>query len=101
MRKCQEEEKISLKTAFFMRLKILFEIVNNFGIDDLDGISEMDETFFAESFKGNHNRQKKEWVAPRNSKNQEKEEKNLIPELGEVKLEKPIHRANTAIKMIL
>ncbi|MFI3254166.1 MAG: IS1595 family transposase [Eubacteriales bacterium] len=77
LRKCKEEVKISLKTAFFMRHKILFAIVNNLGIDELDGITEMDETFFAESFKGNHNRQKKEWIAPRNSKKSRKRGKEV------------------------
>lgn len=75
LRKCAKEVGVSLKTAFYMRHKLLSAMTTDIGIDHLRGIIEMDETFFAESFKGDHNRQylegrsaKPMWVAPRDSK---------------------------------
>lgn len=74
LRECAKEVDVCLKTAFYMRHKILSALRENIGVDHLSGIIEMDETFVAESFKGNHNRQYKKddansrwWVAPRNS----------------------------------
>ena len=37
-----------------MRHKILSALKTHIGIDYLGGVIEMDETLFAESFKGNH-----------------------------------------------
>lgn len=58
---------LSLKTSFFMRQKILTALAEHMGLDFLKGVLEMDETFFAESFKGNHKKGNPHWVAPRNS----------------------------------
>jgi transposase-like protein len=44
---------VGVKTSFFMRYKILDAIRTYMGIGDIAGIIEMDETFVAESFKGN------------------------------------------------
>lgn len=45
---------ICLKTSFYMRHKILSALKENICIDYLSGVINMDEAFFAESFKGNH-----------------------------------------------
>ena len=42
-------------------------IQQSIGIDELSGVVEMDETFFAESFKGNHKKGNPNWTAPRKS----------------------------------
>lgn len=47
---------ISLSTAFCWRHKILTALGNTFQQEQLAGVIEADETFFLESFKGNHNR---------------------------------------------
>lgn len=67
LRATAQELDISLSTSFYMRHKILTALRNYMGIDDLSGIIEMDETFFAESFKGNHKLHNQVWTAPRNS----------------------------------
>ena len=67
LRKSAEIAEVSLKTAFNMRHKILEAIQQSMGIDELSGVVEMDETFFAESFKGNHKKGNPNWKAPRKS----------------------------------
>ena len=67
LRECAKEVGVCLKTSFYMRHKILSAFKQSIGIDHLSGIIEMDETFFAESFKGNHKKHNPEWVAPRDS----------------------------------
>lgn len=54
IRKCAIELEISTKTAFRWRHKILNVVMNHLSNDIVFGIVETDETFFAESFKGNH-----------------------------------------------
>lgn len=56
IRKNAENVGVSVKTSFYMRHKILDCIRVFMGIGDVDGIVEMDETFVAESFKGNHSK---------------------------------------------
>lgn len=68
---------ISLKTSFFMRHKILKALAEHMGLDLLKGVLEMDETFFAESFKGNHKKGNPYWVAPRNSGKSHKRGKEI------------------------
>lgn len=65
LRECAEEVGVCLKTAFYMRHKILSAMRQSIGVDNLGGVIEMDETFFAESFKGNHKKHNPEWTAPR------------------------------------
>ena len=43
---------VGVKTSFFMRHKILDTLRTYMGIGDVSGVIEMDETFVAESFKG-------------------------------------------------
>jgi len=54
LRKCVEMVGISLPTAFFWRHKLLDAIKLFMGKGFVGGIVEVDETYFAESFKGNH-----------------------------------------------
>ncbi len=58
IRKSAEIVGVCVKTSFYMRHKLLDAVRNNMGIGKLEGIVEMDETFFAESFKGNHKKSK-------------------------------------------
>jgi transposase-like protein len=54
---------ISLPTAFYWRHKVLDAIKQFDGRGDVEGIVEADETFFLESFKGNH--KKSSFTMPR------------------------------------
>ena len=63
LRKSAQKLGISLSTAFFWRHRILDSIRENLPISSLEGVIEMDETYFNESFKGNHN--KSTFVMPR------------------------------------
>lgn len=65
LRETAKELKICLKTAFNMRHKILGAIVESMGVDNLEGLIEMDECFFAECFKGNHKKRDPQWKPPR------------------------------------
>ena len=56
LRKCVEYVGISLPTAFYWRHKLLDAIRLFMGKGIVGGIVEVDETYFAESFKGNHNK---------------------------------------------
>ena len=67
LRETSKKLRICLKTSFFMRHKILSALKTHIGIDHLGGVIEMDETFFAESFKGNHKNGNPDWRAPRDS----------------------------------
>jgi hypothetical protein len=55
---------ISLQTAFHWRHKILFALAEYMKNDHLEGIVEADETYFLESFKGNHLKTKS-FIMPR------------------------------------
>lgn len=66
IRKCAEIVDVCVKTSFYMRHRILDAIRLYLGMGHLEGIVEMDETFFAESFKGGH--QKSGFVLPRPSR---------------------------------
>jgi transposase-like protein len=63
LRKCASICEISLPTAFYWRHKVLDAIKKFVGRGDVEGIIEADETFFLESFKGNH--KNSEFVMPR------------------------------------
>ena len=54
IRKCAEIVEISVPTSFFWRHKIIDAIRTFMGIGSVGGVVEVDETFFRESFKGNH-----------------------------------------------
>lgn len=58
LRKTAVEVGITLTTAFYWRHKIIDAIRNVIGRGNLSGIIETDETFFLESFKGNHKKSK-------------------------------------------
>lgn len=45
---------VCVKTSFYMHHRILDAIRPYIGIGPLEGVVEMDETYFVESFKGNH-----------------------------------------------
>lgn len=66
IRKTAEICGIHRNTAFYWRHKILDALQNMAGNVTLDGIVEADETFFALSYKGNHNKSKS-FVMPRAS----------------------------------
>lgn len=57
IRYCAEELKINIATAFQWRHKILNSVMPKLP-SKLNGIIEIDEIFFAESFKGNHTKDK-------------------------------------------
>ncbi len=54
IRKNAREVGVCVKTSFYMRHKVLDCIRVYMGIGDVDGLVEMDETFFPLSYKGNH-----------------------------------------------
>ncbi|HAX73777.1 MAG TPA: hypothetical protein DCY20_09680 [Firmicutes bacterium] len=54
VRKCAEIVGVCVKTSFYMRHRILDAIRLFLGVGHVEGVVEMVETFFAESFKGNH-----------------------------------------------
>lgn len=66
VRKCAEIVEVCVKTAFYMRHRILDAIRLYLGVGHIEGVVEMDETFYAESFKGNH--RKSGFPMPRNSR---------------------------------
>jgi len=74
IRKSAEMVGVCVKTSFFMRHKLLDAVRTSLGVGNLEGIVEMDETFFAESFKGNH-RKSKTFIMPRKSRKRGKEVK--------------------------
>lgn len=74
IRKSAEIVDVCVKTSFFMRHKLLDAIRTYMGMGKLEGIVEMDETFFAESFKGNH-KKSTTFIMPRNSRKRGKEVK--------------------------
>lgn len=65
VRKTAELCKISTKTAFIWRHKILDALQNMADSVVLDGLVEADETFFHLSYKGNHKHSKTGFVMPR------------------------------------
>ncbi len=72
IRKSAEMVGVCVKTSFFMRHKLLDAVRAYIGIGNLEGIIEMDETFFAESFKGNR-KKSKTFIMPRKSRKRGKE----------------------------
>lgn len=73
VRKCAEIVEVCVKTAFYMRHRILDSIRLYLGVGHVEGVVEMDETFFAESFKGNH--LKSGFTMPRESRKRGKQVK--------------------------
>lgn len=78
LRRCAQECGIRLKTAFFLRHKILDTLRNMQEKVKLNGIVEADETFFTLSFKGHHG--EGDFKMPRKSK--ARGEKASEPGLG-------------------
>ena len=55
IRKSAEITDVCVKTSYYMRHKILDAINNHMKLSNLNGgVAELDETFLALSFKGNH-----------------------------------------------
>jgi len=73
IRKSAKIVKVSVKTSFYMRHRILDAVRNYLGIGSVSGIVEMDETYLPESFKGNH--RKSGFTIPRPSRKRGKEVK--------------------------
>lgn len=71
LRKSAEVCKVGLKTSFYMRHRLLDSVRNFQGIGEVSGVVEMDETFLAESFKGNHNKSKFEMPRPSRKRGKE------------------------------
>ncbi|MFT9497819.1 IS1595 family transposase [Anaerosolibacter sp.] len=67
IRKCAEIVEISVPTSFFWRHKIIDAIRTFMGMGSVGGVVEVDETFFRESFKGNH-KKSKNFTMPRKSR---------------------------------
>lgn len=63
IRKCASHVGVSVKTSFYMRHKLLDCIREYMGTGAVKGVVEMDETFQAYSYKGNH--KKSGFVMPR------------------------------------
>ena len=72
LRKSAKVCSVGLKTSFYMRHRLLDSVRNFQGIGEVAGVVEMDETFVAESFKGNHKKVNLSCLA-----HQEKEAKRL------------------------
>lgn len=66
IRKCTVIVGISRPTSFYWRHKILDAVRVYMGIGAVGGVIEVDETFFRESFKGNH-KKASSFVMPRKS----------------------------------
>ena len=66
VRQSADECGIHKNTAFRWRHKILDALTNMMNEVELDGIVEADETYFKQSFKGNH-KKSKTFVMPRKS----------------------------------
>lgn len=73
IRKCAEIVDVCVKTSFYMRHKILDALNEYMDRGNISGAAEMDETFLAESFKGNH--KKSGFKMPRKSRKRGKEVK--------------------------
>ncbi len=71
IRKSASHCKVSVKTSFYMRHRLLDAVRNFQGIGEVSGIVEMDETFLPESFKGNH--KKSGFAMPRKSRKRGKQ----------------------------
>jgi transposase-like protein len=71
IRKSAEIAEVCVKTSFYMRHKILDSLNEFMNRGNVSGIVEMDETFLAESFKGNH--KKSGFEMPRTSRKRGKE----------------------------
>ena len=56
IRQCAEIVEINIATAFFWRHKIIDAIRKFVGYGSLGGVIELDETYFALSYKGNHSK---------------------------------------------
>ncbi|WP_432409202.1 IS1595 family transposase [Wukongibacter sp. M2B1] len=67
IRKCAEIVGISVPTSFYWRHKIIDAIRTFMGMGSVGGVVEVDETFFRESFKGNH-KKSKNFIMPRKSR---------------------------------
>lgn len=67
IRKCAEIVGISIPTSFYWRHKIIDAIRTFMGMGSVSGVVEVDETFFRESFKGNH-KKSKNFTMPRESR---------------------------------
>lgn len=54
VRKSAKIVEVGVKTSFYMRHRLMDAVRNFMSIGNVSGVVEMDETFLAESFKGNH-----------------------------------------------
>lgn len=89
IRKCAEIVGISVPTSFFWRHKIIDAIKIYMGVGSVGGVVEVDETFFRESFKGNHKKSTvfkmprkphKRGVKGSNTDNEEKRKRGISKE---------------------
>lgn len=71
IRKNAKAVGVCVKTSFYMRHKVLDFIRTFMGVGDVDGVVEIDETFIAESYKGNH--KKSGFIIPRPSRKRGKQ----------------------------
>jgi len=87
--------KISVKTSFYMRHRLLDAVRNFQGIGEVSGIVEMDETFLPESFKGNH--KKSDFKMPRDARKRGKQVKKRGISNEQVCIATAIDRENNII----
>ena len=67
IRQCAEIVEINIVTAFFWRHKIIDVIRKFVGYGSLECVIELDETYFALSYKGNHSKSSN-FTMPRESR---------------------------------
>lgn len=95
IRKSAEHCKVSVKTSFYMRHRLLDAVMNFQGIGEVSGIVEMDETFLPESFKGNH--KKSGFKMPRDARKRGKQVKKRGISNEQVCIATAIDRKNNII----
>jgi len=95
IRKSAEICKVSVKTSFYMRHRILDSVRNFQGIGEVSGIVEMDETFLPESFKGNH--KKSGFKLPRESRKRGKQVKTRGISKEQVCIATAVDRKNNIV----
>lgn len=95
IRKSATHCKVSVKTSFYMRHRLLDAVRNFQGIGEVSGIVEMDETFVPESFKGNH--KKSGFKMPRKSRKRGKQVKKRGISSEQVCIATAIDRENNIV----
>ena len=99
VRKAAEIVGVSVKTSFYMRHRILDAIRALMDRNRVGDVVEMDETFFAESFKGNHSRSSFKLPRPARKRGRQVKKRGLSRE--QICVGTAIDRSNNVIMGIL